>query len=79
MIVVAGVALYLAAYDAAEPTAQEVDHPTRWESYPDSPGRLILQHLAASFTVMVVVCLFAGAVGAGPGARSRSSGSCSWC
>ena len=61
MIVVAGVALYLAAYDAAEPTAQEVDHPTRWESYPDSPGRLILQHLAASFTVMVVVCLVAGA------------------
>ena len=38
MIVVAGVALYLAAYDAAEPTAQEVDHPTRWESYPDSPA-----------------------------------------
>jgi len=61
MIVVAGIALYFAAYDAAEPTAQEVDHPTRWESYPDTPGRLILQHLAASFTVMVVVCLFAGA------------------
>jgi hypothetical protein len=60
MVIVAGVALYLAAYDAAEPTAQEVDHPTRWESYPDQPGRLILQHLAASFTVMVVVCLFAG-------------------
>jgi hypothetical protein len=61
MIIVAGIALYLAAYDAAEPTAQEVDHPTRWESYPDNPGRLILQHLAASFTVMVFVCLFAGA------------------
>ena len=41
MVVVAGVALYLAAYDAAEPTAQEVDHPTRWESYPDDPGRLL--------------------------------------
>jgi hypothetical protein len=61
MIVVAGVALYLAAYDASEPTAQEVDHPTRWESYPDQPGRLILQHLAASFAVMVLVCVFAGA------------------
>ena len=61
MVIVAGVALYLAAYDAAEPSAQEVDHPTRWESYPIEPGRQLLQHLAASFCVMVLVCLFAGA------------------
>jgi hypothetical protein len=61
MIIVAGIALYLAAYDAAEPTAQEVDHPTRWESYPDQPGRLVLQHLPAAFAVMAVVCLLAGA------------------
>lgn len=61
MVIVAGVALYLAAYDAAEPAAQEVDHPTRWESYPIEPGRLILQHLAASFALMVLVCLVAGA------------------
>jgi hypothetical protein len=60
MVIVAGVALYLAAYDAAEPTAQEVDHPTRWESFPDAPGRLLLQHLAAAFVLMVVVCVFAG-------------------
>jgi hypothetical protein len=60
-VVVAGIALYLAAYDAAEPTAQEVDHPTRWESYPEAPGRLLLHHLAASFTVMVMVCAIAGA------------------
>ncbi|HEY6534132.1 MAG TPA: hypothetical protein VIY72_17615 [Acidimicrobiales bacterium] len=59
-VVIAGLALYLAAYDAAEPTAQEVDHPTRWESYPESPGRLLLHHLAAAFVVMVVVCLFTG-------------------
>ena len=61
MVIVAGLALYLAAYDAAEPTAQEVDHPTRWESYPDQPGRLLLQHLFASVTVMVLVCLVAAA------------------
>jgi hypothetical protein len=60
MIIVAGIALYLAAYDAAEPTAQEVDHPTRWESYPDQPGRLVLQHLPAAFAVMAAVCLLAG-------------------
>ena len=47
MVIIAGLALYLAAYDAAEPTAQEVDHPTRWESYPEQPGRLLLQHLPA--------------------------------
>ncbi len=34
MFIVAGLALYLAAYDAVEPIAQEIDHPTRWESYP---------------------------------------------
>ena len=34
MFIVAGLALYLAGYDAVEPLAQEVDHPTRWESYP---------------------------------------------
>ena len=49
MFIVAGLALYLAAYDAVEPIAQEVDHPTRWESYPDQPGRLVLQHLPAAF------------------------------
>ena len=60
-IVVAGIALYLAAYDAAEPTAQEVDHPTRWESFPESPGRLLSQHLPASFTIMLVLSLVAAA------------------
>jgi hypothetical protein len=60
-ILVAGLALYFAAYDAAEPTAQEVDHPTRWESYPEHPGRLLLHHLFASFAVMFVICTFAGA------------------
>jgi len=61
MILIAGLALYLVAYDAAEPTAQEVDHPTRWESYPDAPGAFLLQHLAAAFVVMVMVCAIAAA------------------
>jgi hypothetical protein len=59
-VIVAGLALFLAAYDACEPTAQEVDHPTRWESYPEAPGRLLLNHMAAAFAVMVLVCVFAG-------------------
>ena len=61
MILIAGLALYLVAYDAAEPTAQEVDHPTRWEAYPEAPGAFLLQHLAAAFVVMVLVCGIAAA------------------
>jgi hypothetical protein len=61
MLIVAGLALYLVAYDASEPTAQEVDHPTRWESFPEAPGVLILQHVAAAFVVMTFVCAIAAA------------------
>ena len=61
MIIVAGLALYLVAYDAAEPVAQEVDHPTRWESYPEAPGAFLLQHLAAAFVVMALLCAVAAA------------------
>jgi hypothetical protein len=60
-ILIAGFALYIVAYDAAEPTAQEVDHPTRWESYPDAPGAFLLQHLAAAFAIMVLMGVVAGA------------------
>lgn len=60
-ILIAGIALYLAAYDAAEPVAQEVDHPTRWEAVPEAPGAFLLQHLAAAFSMMVLVCLVAAA------------------
>ena len=61
MIIVAGLALYLAGYDAVEPIAQEVDHPTRWESYPDDPGRLLTMHLPAAIVTMVFVCAIAAA------------------
>jgi hypothetical protein len=56
MFIVAGLALYLAAYDAVEPIAQEVDHPTRWESFPDDSGRLLILHLPAAILTMVVIC-----------------------
>jgi hypothetical protein len=61
LFIVAGLALYLAGYDAVEPIAQEVDHPTRWESYPDDPGRLLTLHLPAAIVTMVVVCGIAAA------------------
>ncbi|MEJ5255558.1 MAG: hypothetical protein WHS89_09430 [Acidimicrobiales bacterium] len=61
LLVVSGVALYVAGYDAAEPIAQEVDHPTRWESYPLEPGRVLLQHVPAAFVIMVVVYVIGAA------------------
>ena len=60
-IVIAALALYIAAYDASEPIAQEVDHPSRWENAPEAPGAFLVQHLAAGFVVMVLVCVVAAA------------------
>ncbi len=62
MVVVAGLALYLAAYDAVEPVAQEIDHPTRWESFPEDSGRVLLGHMPAAAIVMLFVTLVAGGV-----------------
>lgn len=56
---VGALALYLAAYDAVEPIAQEVDHPTRWDSFPDDPGRFLTRHLASGLAVTLVLCLVA--------------------
>ena len=56
MFIVAGLALYLAAYDSVEPLAQEIDHPTRWESFPDDSGRLLILHLPSAIITMIFVC-----------------------
>jgi hypothetical protein len=58
---VAAVTLYLAAYDAVEPVAQEVDHPTRWDDLAVDPGRQLLLHLPAALTLMVLLCLVSAA------------------
>jgi hypothetical protein len=59
LIVVAGLALYLAALDATEPLAQEVDHPDRSASFDLKAGEVHLRQLAAPAVLMVLV----GAVG----------------
>jgi len=61
MFIIAGLALYLAAYDSVEPLAQEIDHPTRWESFPDDSGRLLILHLPAAIITMVGVCMVTAA------------------
>jgi hypothetical protein len=59
LILVAGALTYVAALDAVEPLAQEVDHPTLLRSYPRPLGVVLVHHLAAP----VVVMLVAGALG----------------
>jgi hypothetical protein len=53
LIVVAGVALHAVALDAVEPLAQELDHPTRWGSYPTAPGPLLVHHLVAPAVLLL--------------------------
>lgn len=64
LVVVAGLALYVAALDAVETLAQEVDHPDRWASYAEAPGRLLLRHLGAPAVVMALVGVVAAATAA---------------
>jgi len=59
--IVAGLALYVAGYDAVEPLSQEVDHPSRWDDIPQDHGMTLLSHLPAAFVVMVLLCLVAAA------------------
>ena len=68
LIAVSGLALYLAALDAVEPLAQEVDHPTLRNSVPVEGGAIELRHIPVAVVAMVLVCLvaFVAAVVAGP-------------
>lgn len=62
LVVLAGLALWVAALDAAEPLGQEIDHPGRTDSYPFPRGQLFLQHLPVLALVSVGTGLVAGAV-----------------
>ena len=61
LIVLAGIALYIAGLDAIEPLAQEVDNPDRGQGVPVHRGSLYSGHLVASSVVMVL----AGCIGLG--------------
>jgi hypothetical protein len=57
LVVVAGGALYLAALDAIEGLAQDVDHPDRRDSLPHADGAVHLRHLAAPTVVLTLAAL----------------------
>jgi hypothetical protein len=62
LIVLAGLAMWVAGLDAIEPLAQETDHPSRRDAYPLEEGEVMVRHLAAPALVMVLVALLAGVV-----------------
>jgi hypothetical protein len=62
LLIVAGVALFVAALDALEPLAQEMDHPTRRDSFPVAPGRLAAAAVAVPTAVLGVTAAIGAAV-----------------
>lgn len=57
LVVVAGLAVFVAGLDAVEGLAQEVDHPTVAESVPVVRGRVHLLHLPMGVVVLVLTGL----------------------
>jgi hypothetical protein len=57
LLLVSGICLYVAGLDAAEPLAQEIDHPDRRDSYSLAKGELEVRQLAPSVVVMVAVTI----------------------
>jgi hypothetical protein len=55
LIVVAGIATFVAALDVSEGLAQEVDHPTLVDARPVSTGWLYARHLAAPVGLLALV------------------------
>ena len=62
LVIVAGCALLLAALDAIEPLAQEIDHPTRRSLVPVRGRELLRAHLVAPGVALLMVALVGVAV-----------------
>ena len=63
LVIVAALALFVAATDAFEPLAQQVDQSDLSSALPIDTGDLLVRHLASGSLVMLVVTLIAAAVG----------------
>jgi hypothetical protein len=57
LVVVAGIAMYLAALDLCEPLAQEIDHPDRTKTMATIRGVVLVQHMFVPFVVMIVLAI----------------------
>lgn len=68
LVVLAGLAMFLAGLDAVEPLAQEVDHPSRRDASPMPASQIHLLHIPIGVLGMLVAAGVAGVVAAAPGA-----------
>jgi hypothetical protein len=67
LVVLAGLALFVAALDAVEPLAQEVDHPGRRDAAPVEPAALHLRHVPVGLLAEGVVAAVAVGLACLPG------------
>ncbi len=66
LVVLAGLAMWIAALDAVEPLGQEIDHPGRTDEFPLERGILYLRHLPITIIVSMVVGAIAAGIAAAP-------------
>ncbi len=67
LVLLAGVAMFLAGLDAVEPLAQEVDHPSRRDSSPLEAGAIHLQHVPVGVLAMLLTAAVGATAAAVPG------------
>lgn len=67
LVVLAGVAMFIAGLDAVEPLAQEVDHPSRRDASPLPAAAIHLLHLPMGLLSMLVTAAVAGVAAGAPG------------
>ncbi|MEZ5181260.1 MAG: hypothetical protein R2702_05225 [Acidimicrobiales bacterium] len=66
LVILAGIAMWVAALDAAEPLGQEIDHPGRTDQFPIERGVVFVRHLPITLLVSIATGLLAAAVAAAP-------------
>jgi hypothetical protein len=67
LILLAGVAMFLAGLDAVEPLAQEVDHPSRRDASPMEASAIHLQHIPVGVLAMALTAAVGALAAATPG------------
>ncbi|MET0902882.1 MAG: hypothetical protein ABWZ52_06575, partial [Acidimicrobiales bacterium] len=70
LIVLAGVAMFVAGLDTVEALAQEVDHPSRRDSSPLDPGLIHLHHVPMGVVAQALVAAIAATAAAAPGGHA---------
>jgi hypothetical protein len=67
LVVVPGLAMFLAGLDAVEPLAQEIDHPSRRDASPFEAAHIHVRHIPIGVVVLGITAALAAALTAVPG------------